>query len=113
MVAAARMHPKKRGIQRVHLAFTAGLATMGVALLPAASAESSAMKQSCPCARMRPAASGSLCGGAPFDLAFGRASNDPLRAPNGRCSYLREGQRVEFEVKQGTKGPQASAIKPV
>ena len=29
------------------------------------------------------------------------------------CRSLQEGQKVEFVVKQGAKGPQASEIKPI
>ena len=31
----------------------------------------------------------------------------------GGFKSLQEGQKVEFEVKQGAKGPQATAIKPL
>jgi CspA family cold shock protein len=34
-------------------------------------------------------------------------------AATGGFRSLQEGQRVQFEVKQGMKGPQASNIKPV
>ena len=34
-------------------------------------------------------------------------------ASTGGFRSLQEGQRVQFEVKQGLKGPQASGIKPV
>ena len=33
-------------------------------------------------------------------------------AATGGFRSLEEGQRVQFEVKQGLKGPQASSIKP-